>query len=352
MNRSLLPLRSITEPARWDEFVAAHDGHLLQSFAWGELKSRFGWRAERWAWIQHGDVRAAAQVLFRRLAPGLHVAYVPRGPVLATRDVESASAFLKALEQIASTRGVIYLKVEPDWLRGDPLNRALELAAFHPSHETVQPPATIRIDLMRDLDAILAAMKSKWRYNIRLAQKKGVVVHEGTNADLPEFYRLMQITGERDRFAVHSSEYYRAAFELLTANGTAKLLVASFEDKPTAMILVTAFGHEAIYLYGASGNEHRNLMPNHALHWAAIQWAKARGCVWYDLWGIPEKIAQSEAGDGKSASEEDLPSSLYRFKQGFGGEVAQYAGAYDLVFKPLHHTLYRAARRVRRRGLG
>ena len=105
------------------------------------------------------------------------------------------------------------------------------------------------------------------------------------------------------------------------------------------MIFVTAFGREAIYLYGASGNEHRNVMPNHALHWAAIQWAKSRGCARYDLWGIP---ADAAAEDGR------LPGSLYQFKQGFGGQVVQYTGAWDLVYGPLQHQVYRAARKLRR----
>ncbi len=332
-----LPLVRIDQPAVWDQFVIRNRGHLLQSSAWGELKSRFGWRAERWAWAEGDLLHSGAQVLYRRLLPGLQVAYLPRGPVTAE------AGFLQALRESLRTRGVFLLKVEPDWLRGDSRDTLVDGAGLHHTPETVQPSATIRIDLTRDLDAILAAMKPKWRYNIRLAEKKGVVVRTGTAADLPAFYDLTRITAERDKFGIHSLEYYRAAFDLLTACESARLFIAEYEGQSLAMIFVTAFGHEAIYLYGASGNEHRNVMPNHALHWAAIQWAKTCGCEQYDLWGVPENI---------NAEDERLPNSLYQFKQGFGGQVVHYTGAWDFVYVPAGYAIYRAARKIRRSGLG
>ncbi len=330
-------LACVRDATVWDEFSKGHDGHVLQSFAWGELKSRYGWRAERWTWLKGDEMHAGAQVLLRRLLPGLQIAYVPRGPVVPDAN------FLEALRESMRRRGVFLLKIEPNWARDEPGDEVLAGAGFRRSLETIQPPATIRIDLMRDLGTILGAMKSKWRYNIRLAEKKGVVVREGTAADLPAFYELTRLTAERDRFAVHSTSYYRAAFELLTASDSARLFVAEYEEKRLAMIFVTAFASEAIYLYGASGNENRNVMPNHLLHWAAIQWAKARGCARYDLWGIPEN---TRGGD------DHLPDSLYRFKRGFGGELIHYTGAWDFIYSPAAYALYRAARRLRRSGVG
>ncbi len=321
----------------WDTFVARCGGHLLQTATWGDLKSRFGWRAERWGRVTDGNLVAGAQILYRHLLPGLELAYIPRGPVVAD------AAFLEELRAQASKRGVFMSKIEPDWLRDDPRNAVLAQAGWHPSAETIQPSATIRLDLTLDLDAILGGMKSKWRYNIRLAEKKGVVVREATPADLSAFYQLTRITAERDRFGIHGAEYYRCAFELLTSHDMARLLVAEYEGQSLAMIFVTMFGHEAIYLYGASGNEHRNVMPNHALHWKAIQLAQSHGCTQYDLWGIP---ATAETGD------DHLPGSLYQFKQGFGGEAVHYSGAFDLVTSGAKHVLYQAARRIRRSGLG
>ena len=337
MSYSSLTLTPVGDAALWDNFVASHDGHLLQSFAWGELKSRFGWRAERWALMTDHGITSGAQVLYRRLLPGLEIAYIPRGPAQADVD------FWKLLRRLVIARGVFLLKAEPNWLPGDSRTSILLEAGLHPSGETIQPPATIHLDLTRDLDEILGAMKPKWRYNIRLAEKKGVVVRAGTVADLPAFYELSRLTAARDRFGIHGDDYYRAAFELLTACEAARLWVAEYEGQRLAMIFVTAFGPEAIYLYGASGNEHRNVMPNHALHWAAIQWAKARGCTRYDLWGIP-----ANAG----TNDRRLPDSLYQFKQGFGGTVVRYTGAWDFVSAPVKHQVYRLARKLRRGGLG
>jgi lipid II:glycine glycyltransferase (peptidoglycan interpeptide bridge formation enzyme) len=359
-------LTPVDDAARWDEFVLANGGHLLQSSVWGEFKSQFGWRAERWAWVEQGTVLAGAQVLFRRLLPNMSLAYVPRGPLSSSPG--AMTGFLDALRTAARQAGVFLLKVEPNWLRGDQGDSCLSRAGLKLTHETIQPPATVRVDLTRETGAILAGMKSKWRYNIRLAERKGVVVRQGTAADLPAFYELMRITGERDRFTIHPFEYYCRAFELLTVRNAVRLFVAEIQGQALAMIFVTAFGEEAIYLYGASGNKHRNLMPNHALHWSAIQWARARGCARYDLWGIagdPQssenreappgggaRSAQGQPEEAEPARESPLPASLSQFKQGFGGQVVHFSGSWDYVYRPVPFALYRAARRIRTSAMG
>jgi lipid II:glycine glycyltransferase (peptidoglycan interpeptide bridge formation enzyme) len=329
-------LEQVRDAETWDKFVKRYGGHLLQSYYWGELKTRFGWEAERWARVEHGEICAGAQVLLRRILPGLVVAYVPRGPVLADAD------FLRALRNRAADSSPFLFKLEPDWLEGDERTSLLRPAGWLPSDETIQPRASIRIDLTHSLDDILGSMKPKWRYNIRLAEKKGVTVREAARAELDRFYELMQVTASRDKFPIHPPAYYRAAFDLLVDHDHARLLTAEYQGQNIAMILVTFFGHEAIYLYGASANEQRNVMPNHALHWAAIKLAKERGCRQYDLWGVPEN---ADSGDDR------LPGSLYQFKQGFGGTVVSYTGAFDLIAGPLRYRLYRLARRIRRSGL-
>jgi lipid II:glycine glycyltransferase (peptidoglycan interpeptide bridge formation enzyme) len=336
-------LETVSNSRRWDDWLTAHDGHLLQSTAWGELKSRFGWRAERIWWSSREKIHAGAQVLYREFAPTLALAYLPRGPICP--GVETVVPFLEQLQEHVRSRGVFMLKLEPDWAQDDPRSASLlRVRALH-TPETVQPPGTVQIDLQPELETILARMKPKWRYNIRLAEKKGVTVRAGTSEDIPAFYNLMRITGERDRFAIHGEQYYRTAFELLDRRDMVRLFVAEYAQQPLAMIFVTAVAHEAIYLYGASGNAERNRMPNHALHWAAIQWARARGCRRYDLWGIPQDA-------GETASAENLPSSLYQFKQGFGGHVVRYAGAWDVIFNQALYRAYRLARRMRKSGFG
>jgi lipid II:glycine glycyltransferase (peptidoglycan interpeptide bridge formation enzyme) len=341
-------LELVSNAERWELLVQESKGHLLQTWAWGELKCRFGWRAERLA-LPHGqDGPAAAQVLYRQIAPGLRLAYVPRGPLV--QDPTRASALLVLLAAHVRARGCFLLKIEPDWARGDPRDAALAGAGsgthtqFAPSAEAVQPSTTIQIDLTADEQAILGRMKPKWRYNIRLSEKKGIHVRAGTGSDLSTFYELMQATGRRDRFAIHTRDYYDVAFELLSAAHPVRLLVAEYDGQALGMIFVAASGDEAIYLYGASANAERNRMPNHALHWAAILWAKQRGCRHYDLWGIPEAAGAADA-------ESNLPDTLYQFKQGFGGRIVRYSGAWDLVVNPTKFNLYRLARRIRARSM-
>lgn len=335
-------LYSVSDESSWNGWLEAAGGHVLQSFEWGELKQGFGWRVERLACGTSEKIHAGVQVLYRTLLPGLTVAYVPRGPVF--QNDEQGRMLLQGLGDRVRRRGAFLLKVEPDWRQGDGRETLLQKADFAPSTETIQPPATIQIDLTADPETILARMKPKWRYNIRLAEKKGVTVRAATKADMPVFYELMNLTAARDRFAIHGYGYYAAVFARLSAGDHARLFLADFDGRTLAAIFVTAYGSEAVYLYGASSNEERNRMPNHALHWAAIKWAKARGCERYDLWGVPETIGEE--------SEAALPSSLYQFKQGFGGEVVRYTGAWDRVYARLHFRAYRAARRVRRGSMG
>ena len=337
---------------KWNDFVRARGGHVLQSTAWAELKSRFGWSAQRIA-LAHADTfTTGAQLLFRRLPLGLVFAYIPRGPVADPQDRDTFAALLAALCAAARARGAFVLKIELNSFDSADLNLFqtpnLPSAIRHlQSANPIQPRTTIHVDLTRDLDTILAQMKPKWRYNIRLAERKGMTVRAGSAADIATFYRLLQVTGARDAFAIHSEDYYRAAFDLFTAQDAARLFVAEYEGEPLAAIFVTAFGEEAIYLYGASGNAHREAMPNHALHWHAMQWAKSRGCARYDLWGIAD-TAWAEAPEDANK----LPHGLYQFKQGFGGAVVRYAGAYDVVFSRWRYALYTRALAARRGAMG
>ena len=353
----------------WNDFNIAHPyGHVLQSSAWGELKAQFAWNVQRIALERDDKIIAGAQILFRRLPMGWWYAYVPRGPIVDPQDDVAFASLIEALIESAKKHGAFVLKIEPNFFHSGGLpeqpvfydfvkryisgvreNGLLAIPVWREINPT-QPRTTIHVDLTRDLEKILADMKSKWRYNIRLAERKGVTVRAGTANDVPMFYRLLQVTGKRDGFAIHSSDYYRVAIELLSANDRARLFVAEFQGEPLASILVTAVGHEAIYLYGASSDEHRELMPNHALHWAAIQWAKSRrvACTRYDLWGIADTAwaeVQTESDDDK------LPHGLYRFKQGFGGQVVRYVGAYEIVLSQWQNKIFQMAMAARRGAL-
>lgn len=361
----------------WDTFVERRaDGHVLQTSAWAALKSRFGWSAGRVAVLDGHHIVAGASILFRSLPLGLGtLAYIPKGPCVDWDNSAIVPVLFDGLGQLCRARRAFALRLEPDMEDQDegqktkdelahtssvkrqtsnvipaPVpaklgrsGQALHLSSFrlHPS-SPIQPRRTILIDLDKTEDELLAAMHPKTRYNIRLAARKGVTVRVGTTGDLPAFHVLMQTTGERDGFGVHSPDYYRAAFESFVARGWARLFMAQVSEadtttEPIAAIMVFAFGGKAWYIYGASGNAHREKMPNHALQWEAIRWAKTQGCATYDLWGVPDE--DESTLEVQCVERHDGLWGVYRFKRGFGGRLVRYVGAFDRVYNPL---LYRA----------
>ncbi len=324
--------------------MSAAGGHLLQSWAWGELKVQFGWGVER---VAAGA--ACAQVLFRAAPGGLgSLAYVPRGPAADFGDGAGVRALLEAIRPSARKRRAICLKVEPNCEETPALEGALRAMAFRPSPQTVQPRRTILVDLEGTPETVLERMKQKTRYNIRLAERKGVTIRAGTEADLPAFYQLMEVTAERDRFAVHSEAYYTAAHRLLVPAGQGRLLLAEHEGRLLAGLVAIAFGDTACYMYGASSDEGRNLMPTYLLQWEAMRWARELGCRWYDLWGVPDE--EEAVLEAQFADRSDGLWGVYRFKRGFGGRLVRTAGAWDLVYAPLRYRMYEMALRWLERG--
>jgi peptidoglycan pentaglycine glycine transferase (the first glycine) len=323
----------------WDDFVLRQDGHLLQSWGWGEFKSGFGWEAERIAVRDDasGELKGVAQVLIRRLPLG-SMAYVPKGPVAHPDDRETWVRLLWALRDRGRDRHVTFLKMEPHWEGEHPMTQLFEEEGFKVSGRAIQPPTTIIVNLQGGEDGILKQMKPKTRYNIGLAERKGVTIREGDEEDVTLFYRLMEETKDRDTFGIHEEAYYREAWRCFAPDNCARLFLACYSDESLAGLMAFAFGPRAYYLYGASSGRHRNLMPNHLLQWRAMLWARGRGCTSYDLWGIPD-----EAGEEQEDMEEVLGRGglwgVYRFKRGFGGRVARHSASYDYVYSPLTYWL-------------
>ncbi|MBI3960014.1 MAG: peptidoglycan bridge formation glycyltransferase FemA/FemB family protein [Chloroflexi bacterium] len=349
-----LPFPPSCSPSEWDAFVENHpQATFLQLSSWGELKSAFDWSSRIVTLTDGpGQMRAGAQLLFRRVA-GLTFAYVPRGPLTDWQDGETTSALLAQIDGAARQAGAAFVKIEPSLL-DTPANRALLASyGFRPSPQSVQPRSTITLDISGSEDEILGQMKSKWRYNIRLAERKEVAVRPGEAADLRHFQTLMETTSERDGFAVHNFDYYRTAYDLLVPRHGV-YLYAEYAGAVLASIVVLQCGQMAWYVWGASSDAERNRMPNHALQWAAIRWARERGAQRYDLWGIPDEIGQVAQGmaDGAPIPAEEMPVDVgafppgdlwgvFRFKQGFGGVVGRTVGAWD---RPLNSPLYQLYR--------
>lgn len=334
--------------AEWDDFIAGHPhGSILQTTHWARLKGRFGWRSYR-VWVRdQGKLTAGAQLLFRSRAWGLlRIGYLPHGPLVDWDNAELANVLFNQIDWAVWEHRAGLLKIEP-LLWQDDLDEG-QWQALCARHElvtptdTVQPPRTMLLDLTQSEEALLAAMKPKTRYNIRLAERKEVTVREGTAADLPAFTRLMQTTGQRNAFGVHSPDYYRAAFELFAPEGHAALWLAEFNGRPLAGVMVFKWGRRASYLFGGSSDEERQRMPSYAAQWAAVRWAKQQGCIAYDLWGVPD--AEPDELEAQFEQRDDGLWGVYRFKRGWGGRIARTVGCADKVYNDLVYRLYRRQR--------
>jgi lipid II:glycine glycyltransferase (peptidoglycan interpeptide bridge formation enzyme) len=335
------------EPVAWDAFAVQHPrGHLLQAAAWGALKGSVGWHARRVAVVGPEGPRAGAQVLIRRRL-GLSVAYVPRGPLLS--DDEAANrALLAALDRLARRERAVFLRLEPNVLEDEAqagmLHSALLLQGFQPS-QPLQPRSSVHLDLAPAPERLLAAMSKGHRADIKRAAREGVATRLGQHpADLDAFYAIMEQTGARAGFGIHSRAYYRTAWEQLAPAGAAQLFLAERDGQTLAAFLIFAWAGAGLYLYGGSTEEGLKSGANHALQWQAIQWARERGCRLYDFWGVPDQFGlaavaadAAERARLEEAAKADPLYGVFRFKKGFGGRVVRYLPAYDRVYiRPLY----------------
>jgi peptidoglycan pentaglycine glycine transferase (the first glycine) len=273
--------------------------------------------------------------MVRTVFPGINFAYIPKGPI--GKEIDQLWLEIDALCQ---EKKCMFMKLEPDGWEGEvptiPGGTMLSSNAFILSPHSIQPMQTMVIDLTGEENQILGQMKQKTRYNINLALKKNVIIKPYT--DLSAFYDLMEITGQRDKFGIHSLAYYQKAFELFYAQDLCQLLVAEYENVPISALMVFRVGTRAWYFYGASSDLHRDKMPNYLLQWEAMRWAKSQGCRQYDLWGVPDE--SQEVLEADFATRNDGLWGVYRFKRGFGGELKRSAGPWDRVYNPLLYRLY------------
>lgn len=342
---AVMRVESVHSAPEWDaELAGIPNAHVLQTWEWGELKSRVGWTPERLLFSENGKPLAAAQILRRPLPrTPLGILYVPKGPALDYQKTNLFGDILGLIENHARRRNAVFVKVDPDVLRNSPAATCLPERGWTPSAEQIQYRNTVRLDLTKSEQDLLQAMKPKWRYNIRLAEKKGVRVEPGTEEDLGLFYQMYADTGARDDFLIRRFPYYQEVWGTMLRANLGKLLFARAGSERIAALMLFVFADRAWYFYGASRNSHRGLMPNHLLQWEAIRWARAEGCREYDFWGAPDRLDTSEPMYG-----------VYKFKMGFGGEFVERISAHDFVLNRALYWLYAVVRpkylaRLRRR---
>ncbi|MCC6301039.1 MAG: peptidoglycan bridge formation glycyltransferase FemA/FemB family protein [Anaerolineales bacterium] len=383
--------------SNWNSLIAKlPNPHFLQSYEWGQVKAKYGWEPIFLVWDKEGKMKeerdvarlssflfhpsAAALILKRQIvrngfAARLSILYSPKGPLLDWTNESLRKRVLDDLQSFARKQGAIFLKCDPDVVLGRGVHSSaeeveeksgsvvtsdLKRRGWRYSSDQIQFRNTVVIDLNPSEDELLATMKQKTRYNIRLAEKKGVSVRVGTLDDLPMLYKMYAETSVRDGFVIRDEGYYQTVWQTFISNAQSPVsgldtplkehsglldhhqlpitnyqlpftepLIAEVNHEPVAAIFVFYFAGRAYYVYGMSRDAHREKMPTYLLQWEAMKRAKARGCAAYDLWGAPEVFDESDSMWG-----------VFRFKQGLGGEVVRTLGAWDYAPSPLSYKLY------------
>jgi lipid II:glycine glycyltransferase (peptidoglycan interpeptide bridge formation enzyme) len=370
---------------RWNSLISdLPNPHFLQTYEWGQVKARYGWQPIYLVWDEAGKMMeerdpspfsfhasAAALVLKRTIQFGglsarLSILYAPKGPLLDWTNASLRTQVLDDLQTLARKEGAVFLKMDPDVVLGtglpsedavDPDGQAvlseLKQRGWRYSPDQIQFKNTVLIDLAPPEEELLARMKQKTRYNIRLAAKKGVTLRIGTSSDFELLYKMYAETSVRDGFVIRDEDYYHTVWQTFMANQPsrspqarfpisnlhlpiinlqspfAEPLIAEVDGEPVAAIFIFYVAARAYYVYGMSQDKHREKMPAYLLQWEAIRRARARGCKVYDLWGAPEMFNESDSLWG-----------VYRFKEGLGGQVVRTLGAWDFAPNPFWYKLY------------
>ena len=375
---------------RWNSLLSnLPNPHFLQTYEWGQVKAKFGWSPlyavwtadgkfavlkETDTWSLNADYCVAAALILRRqilrngFAARLSILYSPRGPLLDWSNEPLRNRVLDDLQTFARKQGAIFLKMDPDVVEGtgvphsqedvvdntgETVMSELERRGWGYASDQIQFKNTVLIDLNPTEEELLARMKQKTRYNIRLAEKKGVTMRVGTGEDLAMLYKMYAETSLRDGFVIRDEGYYQTVWQLFMAENhsqssnspisslqlpitnyrlptpSAEPLIAEVDGEPVAAIFVFYFAGCAYYVYGMSRAVHREKMPTYLLQWEAMKRAKAKGCTIYDLWGAPDVFDESDSMWG-----------VYRFKEGLGGKVVRTLGAWDFAPNPLWYKIY------------
>ena len=321
-----------------DRFIYSHENsHFMQTSAWAQVKTFWDWRGITVK--QRDRITATMLVLIRPLPLGFSLLYVPRGPVCDRNSHEIWDELMEALKRLARQEHALLIHMDPDEPDSNEAFRSmmLQLGFIEKADDgfgNIQPQYVFRLPLKgRTQEDVFHAFCAKTRYNIGLSLRKGVTVREYSGADripdfiLQNFYSLMQTTGERDHFYIRGLDYFEALMNAL--QNDAKIYLAYLHGQPIAGAIEVFCGNKAWYLYGASSNEHRNVMPNYLLQWLMIQEAMERGCELYDFRGVPGNV-----------SEDNPLYGLYRFKKGFSGTYTKFTGLFSYKFRPILSAMF------------
>lgn len=297
-----------------------------QSWEWGEFQASIGFQIFRFGVYEEKELKFAFTLIRKKIFRNLFYFYCPRFDN-KNLDKKEMEFLFKEIAKKAEEEKVIFLRFEPlcefnieepDFL----IQKTID----------VQPSRSIILDLRKSEDKLLSTMRQKTRYNIRLAERKGVFIREASVAEFDKFWQLLLETGKRDNFRLHDKNYYRKMLKISEGTLNLKLFFALYNDKIVAANIISFFGDIAVYVHGASSAKYRNVMAPYLLQWEVIKKAKNEKYKYYDFHGI---------GDGSLAG-------VTKFKKGFAGEEVIYPGVYDVIFNKKLYKLYGFLRKIRR----
>jgi len=325
-------------------FESCNKSSFMQTPLWAKVKSE--WKnKEIILRDENGKIIAYLLVLIRKV-PYLDykIMYSPRGPVCNIENAQILTKLTDEIKKIAKKEKAYIFRIDPDVPKENVkfINQMIKLGynlKTSKNFEGIQPNFVFRLNIEnKDEDEIFNSFHQKWRYNIRLASRKGVEVLIGSRNDLPRFTEIMKETGARDNFITRNLKYFEKMYDELGEN--LRLYIARLNGEIIAGTIAIHFCDKVWYLYGASSNKSRNVMPNYLLQWEMIKWAIAEKCRIYDFRGV--------SGD---LSPENPLYGLYRFKKGFNGDFTEFVGEFQLVFKPFVNSALNFADKFRKKAM-
>lgn len=320
----------------YKNFLENHDlCDFQQSVEWGKIKEY--WKNEIFILLDRNDrIKASISILIRKIPFFGNLMYVPRGPICNIHDEEVLQEITKEIQKVAKKHKAFVIRIEPNVEKLDmKFQNIMEKLGYciysdaMDFNEEIQARHNLRLNLKNKTEEeVFQSFNAKTRYNIRLAIKKQVEIKELGIEGIDIFHKLLEETAKRDGFRIRPKEYFVKIFQEFKEQDI-KILVAYYQEKPIASIIPVIYGKKMWYLYGASSNQDRNVMPNYLLQWTAIQDAIKKKLEVYDFRGVSLK-------DGK-------PDGLYQFKKGFGTDFIELIGEIYLPFKPIKYKLYKIA---------
>ncbi|MDE2025764.1 MAG: peptidoglycan bridge formation glycyltransferase FemA/FemB family protein [Patescibacteria group bacterium] len=311
--------------------------HPLQAYEWGTFRNKTGVTVVRKGFFEKNKLTQTIQLTIHKIP---HVpwtiGYFPKG-TMPTKEM------IDELKKIGKAYNCICIQLEPNSKHDEDVSQRLSAVGLIPSAHPLFTKYTFMLDLTKSEEDLLKQMHPKTRYNVRVAQKHSVSVQEETSEDAFQAYlNLSEETTKRQGFFAHTPLYHRLMWKTLQANAekntlSAHLLIARYQNIPLTAWIVFVFHDSLYYPYGASSTQHRETMASNLMMWEAIRYGKKRGLKHFDMWGSL----------GESPNTSDPWYGFHRFKQGYGPQLVEFVGSYDLVINPLLYSCYKLADKLR-----